>query len=106
MAGTTWRMIVTKPRQPTVIPENINIARPASHPSGPYLSEDFYAAMMTGKLARYDAYDEARANFNRWKNLQVLVTFPHHKHVPPDVKHHCLPAPDISFTHPNFPVLL
>jgi hypothetical protein len=31
------------------------------------LSEDFYAALMTGKLARYDAYDETRADFSRWK---------------------------------------
>jgi hypothetical protein len=67
MAGTTWRIVATKPRQRTVIQENINIARLGSHPSGPYLSEDFYAALMTGKLARYDAYDETRADFNRWK---------------------------------------
>jgi hypothetical protein len=31
------------------------------------LSEDFYAALMTGKLARYDAFDETRADFSRWK---------------------------------------
>jgi hypothetical protein len=31
------------------------------------LSEDFYAALMTGKLARYDACDETRADFSRWK---------------------------------------
>jgi hypothetical protein len=24
-------------------------------------------ALMRGKLARHDAYDETRANFNRWK---------------------------------------
>ena len=28
------------------------------------------------------------------------------KHVPPDIKHHRIPAPDISFTRPNLPVLL
>jgi hypothetical protein len=37
MAGTAWRMVVTKSHQPSVILENINIAWPASHPSGPYL---------------------------------------------------------------------
>jgi len=33
------------------------------------LSEDFYTALMSGKLARYDAYDETRADFSRWKGL-------------------------------------
>jgi hypothetical protein len=28
-------------------------------------------------------------------------TAPHHKHIPPDVKHHRLPAPGISFEQPN-----
>ncbi len=33
------------------------------------LSEDFYAALMSGKLARYDEYDETRADFSRWKGI-------------------------------------
>jgi hypothetical protein len=33
-------------------------------------------------------------------------THPHHKHVPPDVKHHRIPAPEMSFTRPNLPVLI
>jgi hypothetical protein len=33
------------------------------------LSEDFYAALMTGKLARYDEFDETRADFSRWKGI-------------------------------------
>jgi hypothetical protein len=33
------------------------------------LSEDFYAALMAGKLARYDEYDETRADFSRWKGV-------------------------------------
>jgi hypothetical protein len=28
-------------------------------------------------------------------------THPHHKHVPPDIKHHRLPAPQMSFSRPN-----
>lgn len=31
---------------------------------------------------------------------------PHHKHLPPDIKHHRVPAPDLSFTHPNLPFLI
>lgn len=33
------------------------------------LSEDFYAALMSGQLADYDAYDESRADFSRWKGI-------------------------------------
>lgn len=33
------------------------------------LSEDFYAALMDGKLAEYDGYDETRADFSRWKGV-------------------------------------
>ena len=30
---------------------------------------------------------------------------PHHKHVPPNIKQHRVPAPEMSFTRPNLPVL-
>jgi hypothetical protein len=33
------------------------------------LSEDFYAALNSGHLARYDEYDETRADFSRWKGI-------------------------------------
>ncbi|MBN2032653.1 MAG: hypothetical protein JW836_05200 [Deltaproteobacteria bacterium] len=33
-------------------------------------------------------------------------TFPHHKHIPPDIKHHRVPAPELSFTKPNLPFLI
>jgi hypothetical protein len=33
------------------------------------LSEDFYAALMSGQLARYDEYDETRVDFSRWKGI-------------------------------------
>jgi hypothetical protein len=33
------------------------------------LSEDFYNALNAGKLADYDAYDETRADFSRWKGI-------------------------------------
>ncbi len=31
---------------------------------------------------------------------------PHHKHIPPDIKHHRIPAPQMSFMKPNLPVLI
>jgi hypothetical protein len=33
------------------------------------LSEDFYAALLSGQLARYDEYDETRTDFSRWKGI-------------------------------------
>ena len=33
------------------------------------LSEDLYAALMSGKLSHYDEYDETRADFSRWKGI-------------------------------------
>jgi hypothetical protein len=33
------------------------------------LSDDFYRALMAGKLDDYDAYDESRADFSRWKGI-------------------------------------
>lgn len=33
-------------------------------------------------------------------------TQPHHKHVPPDIRHNRIPAPNLSFTRPNLPILI
>ena len=33
-------------------------------------------------------------------------THPHHKHIPPDIKHHRIPATGLSFTEPNLPQLI
>ena len=33
-------------------------------------------------------------------------THPHRKHIPPDIKHHRIPAPETSFNKPNLPVLI
>lgn len=31
----------------------------------------------------------------------LASTFPHHKHVPPDIKRNRIPAPNLQFTRPN-----
>lgn len=36
----------------------------------------------------------------------LASTHPHHKHVPPDIKHHRVPAPGLSFDRPNLPFLI
>jgi hypothetical protein len=33
------------------------------------LSADFYAALTDGRLASYDAFDESRTDFSRWKGV-------------------------------------
>jgi hypothetical protein len=37
---------------------------------------------------------------------QLSSSDPHHKHIPPDIKHHRVPALGLNFLEPNFPFLL
>ena len=39
-------------------------------------------------------------------DASLQPSHPHHKHIPPDIKHHRVPAPAMSFTQPNLPVLI
>jgi hypothetical protein len=59
----------------------------------------------------YEAYQGAEKRY--WYDSQphphlpeLAVTHPHHKHVPPDIKHNRIPAPGLSFTQPNLPFLI
>jgi hypothetical protein len=36
----------------------------------------------------------------------LASTHPHHKHIPPDIKHNRIPAPNMSFTRSNLPTLI
>ncbi len=36
----------------------------------------------------------------------LASTHPHHKHIPPDIKHHRIPAPNLTFIAPNLPFLI
>ena len=37
---------------------------------------------------------------------ELQSTHPHHKHVPPNIKHHRIPAPAMQFDQPNLPALI
>jgi hypothetical protein len=37
---------------------------------------------------------------------ELQSTHPHHKHVPPEIKHNRIPAPGIAFDRPNLPYLI
>ena len=39
-------------------------------------------------------------------DLTLAATSPHHKHIPPDIKRHRVPAPGLSFEQPNLPLLI
>jgi hypothetical protein len=62
-----------------------------------------------------------RYSYEGWRNLEILYWYdsqahpnnpalalnhPHHKHVPPDIKHNRIPAPGLSFTQANLPFLI
>ncbi len=51
------------------------------------------------KLYWYDSFPHPN-------DPSLASTHPHHKHVPPDIKHHRIPAPELSFTRPNPPYLI
>ena len=52
-------------------------------------------------LESLDAY-----SFPHSQDPELAPTFPHHKHVPPDINRHRLPAPEMGFTEPNLPTLI
>lgn len=45
-------------------------------------------------------------DFPHPEDPSLAETFPHHKHVPPDIKRHRIPAPEMSYTRPNLPLLI
>ena len=51
------------------------------------------------KLFWYDDYPHPN-------DPDLASTHPHHKHLPPDIKHHRVPAPRIAFDRPNLTVLI
>jgi hypothetical protein len=70
---------------------------------------DFHAGLITSY--GYEIYrGEERLywydDFPHPGDLSLASTFPHHKHIPPDIRHHRVPAPNMSFTYPNLPVLI
>ncbi len=51
------------------------------------------------KIAWYDPFEHPHMP-------ELASTYPHHKHIPPDIKNHRVPAPGISFEHPNLPIII
>ena len=51
------------------------------------------------KIAWYDPFEHPHIP-------ELASTYPHHKHILPDIKHHRVPASGISFEQPNLPTLI
>lgn len=70
---------------------------------------DFDAGLITSY--GYEVYRGAERlhwydDFPRPTDQTLSSTFPHHKHVSPDIKHNRIPAFDMSFNRPNLAVLI
>ena len=70
---------------------------------------DFEAGLITAY--GYEVYRHGEKlywydDFPHPNDPDLASTFPHHKHVPPDIKHHRIPAPGIRFDRPNLPGLI
>ena len=49
------------------------------------------------------------ASYSNWEHLEIpalAATFPHHKHVLPNLREHRVPAPGVGFASPNLDVVL
>jgi len=54
----------------------------------------------------YGAKKPTRSKFNNVSWLKLYEFNPPIEHVPPDIKHNRIPAPEMGFTRPNLPVLI
>lgn len=59
----------------------------------------------------YEVYRDAEKlywydDFPHPNDPTLAPTFPHHKHVPPNIKRNRIAAPGLSFTTPNLPRIL
>ena len=73
---------------------------PLDAPSAPGTAEYCKASYShKEKLYWYDSFPHPN-------DPALAITDPHHKHIPPDIKHHRVVAPDLSFARPNLPFLI
>jgi hypothetical protein len=72
-----------------------------SFDEGPVIIEDYGYEIWhyADKTGWYDSQPHEN-------DITVAKTYPHHKHIVPDIKHHRIPAPEMSFNQPNLPALI
>jgi hypothetical protein len=82
--------------------------------SGGYVLSVWELLDLDSRTIRSYSYELDRAGERVWwydptghpDDPALAATHPHHKHVSPNIKHHRVPAPEISFTRPNLPFLI
>jgi hypothetical protein len=70
---------------------------------------DFEAGLITSYGYEFYRGEERLCWFDDFPHPDdptLASTFPHHKHLPPDIRHHRVPAPEMSFNRPNLPFLV
>jgi len=82
---------------------------------------DGYRVVIKERLSYDDAVVIEEYGYELWHNIEKIAwydsqphpddpslasTHPHHKHISPNIKRNRIPAPQISFTEPNLPVLI
>ena len=79
----------------------VSIRERLSFDEGVIVIEDYgYELWRKGdKIAWYDAQPHP-------DDPVLASTHPHHKHILPEIKHHRIPAPNMSFVQPNLSVLI
>jgi hypothetical protein len=79
----------------------ITLKERLSFDEGPVVIEDYgYELWHKGeRIAWYDAQPHP-------DDKTLTSTHPHYKHIPPDIKHHRTPAPNMSFNQPNLSNLI
>lgn len=72
-----------------------------------------FVDFLSGQIRDYSYTVYRSAEKIRWYDPQphpavpaLAPTFPHHYHIPPDIKHNRQPAPGLSFDAPNLPALI
>jgi hypothetical protein len=80
-----------------------------------------YRMVIKERLSYDDAVVIEAYGYELWHNIEKIAwydsqphpddpslagTHPHHKHIPPNIKRNRIPAPQISFTQPNLPILI
>lgn len=79
----------------------ITLKERLSFDAGPVVIEDYGYELWHNaeKLAWYDSQPHP-------DDPTLASTHPHHKHIPPEIKHNRIPAPDMRFDEPNLPFLI
>jgi hypothetical protein len=79
----------------------LNVYERLSWDAGPLTIEGYSYEVWRGSEELYWYDSQPHPN-----DPALASTDPHHKHVPPDIKHHRAPAPGLNFTEPNLPFLI